>query len=101
MKLDNSILNRPALASFDKFFSTEELTNTHTRVRNVIVHLATRDGFKDELTLHHVVTYGNTQPNCKKIDQEWMRIQQCGETALKYIDRWLDSMKLHRGMKLE
>lgn len=96
---NNSILDTHALKSFDDFFSKRPVSCTHSRIRGVIVYLATRDGFKEVLTLRHVVVYG-TSPGCKKIDREWFRIPKCGEKALLAIDEWLSSLNLHRGMKL-
>ena len=93
-----SLLNTPALQSFDQFFSKKAHSQGVSRTRNIIVRLATREGQKKDLTLRDIVTYAySVDP--KKVRAGWLEMRECGERALEYIDEWLESLELRRGMK--
>ena len=92
------LLNTPALQSFDQFFPNKPPLQGTTRTRNVIVRLATRDGFTRTLNLRDIVTYGYDE-DPKKVEKQWLKIEGCGTTGLKSIDEWLESLGLHRGTK--
>lgn len=94
-----NLLNTPALKSFDRYFSDQLPSSPLSRTRSIITHLGNKMRVKGDVTLRHIVTYAYDE-DLKKVDKEWLNIRGCGIIGLKTIDKWLESLGLHRGMKL-